>query len=230
MADSKVPQHIAYVIDGNRRWAKERDKPAIFGHQAGFDVLKNIFDYTAEKGVKYVTGFVFSTENWDRSKNEISALMNLFRSKFNKEIKRLHERNVRFVALGRKEKLDQDIIDMIQEGEKLTENNTAGTVSFCFNYGGAWEITEACQKLVAAGEDISNLTPEIFAKYLYHPEVPPVDMLVRTSGEHRTSGFMLYRAAYSELMFVDKNWPDMQESDVDDIIAEYQRRNRRFGK
>ena len=230
MAKEIVPQHIGYIVDGNRRWARERGKPTVFGHKTGFDVLKEIMDYTLERGVKYVTAFVFSTENWDRSQAEIKYLMNLYRDLFTKEVKRLHDKNIRVNILGHKDKLAPDIIKISEESEELTKNNTDGVASFCFNYGGTWEIVEACQKMVAAGENINELTPEIFAKYLYHPEVPPVDMLVRTSGEHRISNFMLYRAAYSELMFPKKYWPDMRKSDVDDIIAEYQHRSRRFGK
>ncbi|MCL2869559.1 polyprenyl diphosphate synthase [Candidatus Saccharibacteria bacterium] len=230
MADTIVPQHVGFIVDGNRRWAKERGKPTFLGHKTGFDKLKEIMDYTHERGVKYVTAFIFSTENWDRSKEEVKYLIDLYRDLFTKEVKRLHEKNVRVNILGHNDGLAPDIIKMTKEGEDLTKNNTKAVASFCFNYGGEWELAEACKQICKSGIDPDTLTPEVIKQHLYHPEVPKMDMLVRTSGEQRISGFMLYRAAYSELMFLKKYWPDMEKSDVDDIIAEYQRRNRRFGK
>ena len=230
MIEKSIPNHIGYIVDGNRRWAKARNLPTLEGHLAGEKVISGIAEANFNRGVKFVTYFIFSTENWSRSREEVKYLMNIFVNYFDKEIKRLHEKNIRVVFLGnRTQKISKKIIGLIEKGEKLTAKNTRGTLALCFNYGGQLEIVEACQKIIEEGVDAAKLTVENFAKYLYHPEVPPVDLLVRTSGEMRISNFMLWRAAYSELLFIDKTWPDMTEVDVDHCINEFSRRNRHFG-
>jgi undecaprenyl diphosphate synthase len=224
-----IPVHIGYIVDGNRRWAKERGLPSIEGHRAGFEVLKKIAEETFDRGVKFVTCFIFSTENWGRSKEEVGYLMKLFENYFDREVNRLHKKGIRVVFLGnRTMKVSKKLVKLMEKGESLTKNNEKGTLGLCFNYGGQLEIAEACQRILDSGA--KEVTPELLAENLYHPEVPPLDMLVRTSGEERISNFMLWRAAYAEMMWVEKNWPDMVTEDVDLILAEYASRNRRHGK
>jgi undecaprenyl diphosphate synthase len=230
MSEKNIPNHIGYIVDGNRRWAKAQGLPSFDGHMAGFNTLIDIVDETFERGVNFVTCYIFSTENWSRTKEEVKYLMGIFVKFFDEEVKKLHKKGIRVVFLGNRTKhVTKNILKLIENGEKLTAKNTRGTLSLCFNYGGQLEIVEACQKIIEKGVDATKLTVENFAKYLYHPEIPVVDLLVRTSGEQRISNFMLWRAAYSELLFLDKTWPDMAATDVDFCIDEFSRRNRRFG-
>jgi undecaprenyl diphosphate synthase len=230
MAKKSIPNHIGYIVDGNRRWAKAQNLPTFEGHRRGLDVAVDITEDSIKKGVRFVTLYLFSTENWQRAKDEVNFLMTLFSKLCGKLTKRLHKQNIRVVFLGnRTQHVKKSLLDLIDKAEELTKNNTGGTLSVCFNYGGQLEIVEACQKIIEEGVEASGLTVENFSKYLYHPEIPPVDLLVRTSGEMRISNFMLWRAAYSELLFVDKNWPDMTAKDVDYCIDEFSRRTRRFG-
>jgi undecaprenyl diphosphate synthase len=230
MAKKSIPNHIGYIVDGNRRWAKAQNLPTFEGHRRGLDVAVDITEDSIKKGVRFVTLYLFSTENWQRAKDEVNFLMTLFSKLCGKLTKRLHKQNIRVVFLGnRTQHVKKSLLDLIDKTEELTKDNTGGTLSVCFNYGGQLEIVEACQKIIKEGIEASELTVENFAKYLYHSEIPPVDLLVRTSGEMRISNFMLWRAAYSELLFVDKNWPDMTATDVDFCIDEFSRRTRRFG-
>lgn len=229
-----LPTHVGYIVDGNRRWARAQGLKSLDGHKRGFEVFKDIAEVTFERGVKYVSAYIFSTENWRRSAEEVSYLMKLFENFFDKEIKKLHEKNVRVVFSGNRTKyVSPKIVELIERGEDLTKDNTAGTLCLCFNYGGQLEIVEATQKIVAkvaAGElRAESITEEIFAQYLYNPEVPPIDLMVRTSGEQRISNFQLWRVAYSEMIFLDKAWPDMTSDDVENVLAQYANRDRRMG-
>ncbi|MDR1300110.1 MAG: di-trans,poly-cis-decaprenylcistransferase [Candidatus Nomurabacteria bacterium] len=225
-----IPNHIGYIVDGNRRWAKSRNLPTFEGHRRGLDVAVDITEDTIKKGVKFVTLYLFSTENWQRAKDEVDFLMGLFSKLCGKLTKRLHKQNIRIVFLGsRTGQVKKSLLSLIDKAEALTRDNTGGTLSICFNYGGQLEIVEACQKIINSGVDAAELTVENFTNYLYYPNVPPVDLLIRTSGEMRISNFMLWRAAYSELLFLDKNWPDMTAQDIDFCIDEFSHRTRRFG-
>jgi undecaprenyl diphosphate synthase len=224
-----IPLHIGYIVDGNRRWAKARGLPSIEGHREGFEVLKKVVEKTFDAGVKFVSCFIFSTENWNRSAEEVGYLMRLFESYFDREVRRLHEKGIRVAFLGnRTEKVSKKLVKLMEKGEELTKGNTKGTLGLCFNYGGQLEIAEACQKIVDSGEKV--VTPELISANLYHAEMPPVDMVVRTSGEERISNFMLWRVSYAEMMWVEKCWPDMTEGDVEGILAEYGSRERRHGR
>jgi undecaprenyl diphosphate synthase len=224
-----IPDHVGYIVDGNRRWAKRRGLPSIRGHEKGFDVLKEIVEVTFDRGVKFVTAFIFSTENWNRSKEEVGYLMGLFEKYFDKEVKKLHERGIKVAFLGnRTQNVSKKLVRLMERGEELTKNNRKGTLGLCFNYGGQLEIAEACQKIIDSGA--KEVIPEMIGDNIYHPEIPPMDMLVRTSGEERISNFMLWRVVYAEMMWVEKCWPDMTESDVDLILNEYASRNRRHGR
>ena len=226
--------HIGFIVDGNRRWAREKGLPTLEGHRRGFDRVELIAENIFDKGVKFASFYLFSTENWSRSEEEVSYLMDLLRRNITRLAKKLKKKGIKMVWQGRTEHAPADVVEKIKDAEEQTKDGTTGTVAICFNYGGHWEIADAASKLVAdMAKNPTNtpeITPEIFAKYLYQPEVPPCDLIVRTSGEQRISGFQLWRSAYSEFLFLDKKFPDMGIEDIDDIIAEYSNRSRRFGK
>lgn len=225
--EDKAPTHIGYIMDGNRRWAKSHGLPTYEGHLAGYNQVKDITKASVDAGVKYISFYAFSTENWNRTEKEVNYLMKLMLRMFTSDLEEVTGENVRIIVAGTDERLDKKIIQAARDAEKRTEHNTRATVLICFNYGGQREIVDAVKKLIISGEEV---TEETISKNLYAPDVPPCDVVVRTSGEHRLSNFMLWRAAYSELIFVDKHWPDMRASDVDNVIKEYNRRARRFGK
>lgn len=224
--DNKIPNHIGFIMDGNRRWAKTHGLPTYEGHLAGYNRVKDVVRASVDAGVKYVSFYAFSTENWDRTEKEISYLMKLFMRMFTSDLEEVVGENVRIVIAGTDERLDKKVIQAARDAEAKTAGNTRATVMLCFNYGGQKEIVDAVKKLAASGEEISE---EGISNHLYAPDVPPCDIIVRTSGEQRLSNFMLWRAAYSELMFVDKHWPDMGAEDVKDVIKEYSSRSRRYG-
>lgn len=227
--NSLTPRHIGYIIDGNRRWAKQHGIPTYEGHLAGYNALREVALETLDAGVEYMSVYVFSTENWKRSQEEVSKLMGLILRLFTTDAKLFHEYNIRLKVLGERAGLDSKIIKGMDALEESTRDNTAGTLAICLNYGGQREIVDAVKKIVQSGVSADEVDDNLIAQNLYGAEVPPVDIIVRTSGEKRLSNFMLWRSAYSELLFLDKPWPDMTKADVDDIIKEYRRRHRRFG-
>lgn len=218
--------HLGIIPDGNRRWAKEQGLPTIDGHKRGMDKFEVLVEAAMNEGIKYITFYLFSTENWNRSEAEVSYLMKLADTYIMKFAKKLAEKNGRIMILGSKDRISPKLASTLEKAEKLTAKCDGITVCFCFNYGGGQEIADAATIAAKEGE----ITPETIRKHLYHPEVPNVDMVVRTSGEQRTSGFMLWRAAYSELMFMEKYYPEIEASDMKLILAEYEKRHRRFGK
>lgn len=219
-------QHLGIIADGNRRWAKAQGLPTIEGHKKGLEAIKRLVKAADEAGVKYLTFYVFSTENWGRSTDEVSYIMKLAETRILKYAKELAENNARMLILGSKNRMSPKLASAIEQAEKITANYTGITVCFCFNYGGEQEIADAAN--IAAGE--GEITPETIRKHLYHPEVPDVDMVVRTSGEERISGFMLWRSAYAEFLFIKKYFPEMEGGDIKEILEIYEKRNRRFGK
>ena len=229
-----VPNHLGFIVDGNRRWAKEHGLPSSEGHRRGYEVLKKMAYVCKERGVKYMSAYIFSSENWGRSADEVGYLMKLFLIAFRQDMRQFIKDGFRITFLGRRDRVSQQILDIIDEAETESACNTDTTLAIHFNYGGHAEIIDAARHLAADVQvgraDLAEMTDDRFRQYLYHPELPDLDMMVRTSGEQRVSGFALWRIAYSELMFLDKKWPDMTEADIDNIIAEYSRRNRRFGK
>ena len=218
--------HLGIIADGNRRWAKERGLPSIEGHREGLKAIERLVDGASEAGIKYITFYVFSTENWGRSEAEVSYIMKLAETKILKYAEKMQKKNGRLRVLGSKNRISPKLMSIIEKAEKITADCDGINVNFCFNYGGEVEIADAATIAASEGE----ITPETIRKHLYHPEVPDLDMVVRTSGEERISGFMLWRASYAELMFIQKYFPEMQEADVDSIIKEFQKRSRRFGK
>ena len=229
MTKKMIPHHIGYIMDGNRRWAKSHGLPVYEGHLAGYNAMKEVLVATLEAGVQYASVYAFSSENWNRQTEEVDKIMGILVSVAKNDADFLIKNNVRVRFMGKREGLSKKVTEAIDAIERKTANGTAGTLALCFNYGGQMEIVDAVKKIVHLDVDVDAITPELVAKNLYEPDVPPCDIIVRTSGEQRLSNFMLWRAAYSELLFIDKNWPDMKPKDVDDIINEYSLRQRRFG-
>lgn len=232
MADEQAPQipkHVGYIVDGNRRWAKKHGLPTYEGHLAGYNALKDVALETLASGVEYMSAYVFSTENWKRSEDEVKRIMALTLRVLSSDIPLFNEHNVRLQVIGSREGVDAKIIKAIENAEAETADNTGGIFALCFNYGGQLEIVDAVKKIVQSGVAVNEINEELIAKNLYAPEVPPIDVVVRTSGEQRLSNFMLWRSAYSEFIFLKKNWPDMTKDDVASIMKEYAKRQRRFG-
>lgn len=220
-------KHLGIIADGNRRWAKSQGLPSIEGHKKGLEVIKKLVAAAGKTDIEYITFYVFSTENWGRSKDEVSYIMKLAETRIMKYAEELAENNAKLVILGSKKKVSPQLASLMKKAEDVTANCTGITVGFCFNYGGEVEIADAA---TIASEVEDEITPETIRKHLYHPEIPNVDMVVRTSGEERISGFMLWRASYAEFMFIEKYFPEMSGNDIKDIIKEYESRSRRFGK
>lgn len=224
-----LPRHIGFIVDGNRRWARQHGLPAYEGHLAGYNALQEVLLETLHRGVAYASAYVFSTENWKRSQDEVGYLMKLLLRVLKSDLPIFIEHGVRLRVVGTRDGLDSALLGAIDEAEAKTRELTGGELLLCLNYGGQLEIADAVKKIVQSGVVAEAITPDLIAEHLYAPEVPPCDLIVRTSGEHRLSNFMLWRAAYSELLFIDKNWPEMTKADVTGILEEYSRRNRRFG-
>jgi undecaprenyl diphosphate synthase len=230
MSETAVPQHLGLILDGNRRWAKENGLPTLEGHKQGADVFKEISRKAFERGVKYVSAYVFSNENWTRTEEEVGYLMKLVIRVVKNYLDEVHQNGIKIVILGRRDGLRKDVLKAIEQAEAKTANNIKGTIALCFNYGGQEEIVDAVKALIEKKTPADEIDAAKIAGAVYRPEIPPVDFMIRTSGEERTSGFMLYRAAYAELYFTGKYWPDFTEADLDSALAEYSRRQRRFGK
>lgn len=224
------PAHIGYILDGNRRWAKKHGLPTYEGHLAGYNALKDVIEATADAGVKYISFYTFSTQNWGRAENEVRGIMRLVRRLFKSDIKQLTDEGFRLVVLGSKDHLPDDIIELVSKAEAVSKDGTRATLAMCFNYGGQEEIIRATRRLIERGVDASDVTLESFNEVLDQPDVPECDLIVRTSGEQRLSDFMLWRSAYSEFLFLDKYWPEMTKEDVVAILNEYKQRERRKGK
>lgn len=222
-----VPTHLGFILDGNRRWAKQHGLPTYEGHLAGYHALKDVILKAADCGVRFVSIYAFSTENWKRSEEEVSGLMGLALRVFKTDLKELIKNQIRVRILGAREGIPPKLLKAMQEVEEKSKEFTRTTVAVCFNYGGQREIVDAVNASLKNGASV--ITEQDIRDHLYEADIPDIDMVVRTSGEQRISNFMLWRVAYSEFHFIDKLWPDMRPSDVDDIIAEYNRRNRRFG-
>ena len=228
----KVPSHVAIILDGNGRWAKERGLTRSMGHDAGFTNLKNISKYILSKGIKVLSVYAFSTENFKRSKDEVDYLMNIFTSKFKSCIKDFNKENIKVIFSGRDKPLPNKVLKAMKELEEATKDNTKGILNICINYGGRSELVDTCKKIskMVANKEISidDINEEFVSRNLYN-DLPDVDLMIRTSGELRLSNFLPWQLVYSEFLFLDKNWPDFEEEDLDKAIIEYQKRTRKFG-
>jgi undecaprenyl diphosphate synthase len=227
---AEIPTHVGFIVDGNRRWAKQHGLPAYEGHLAGYNALQDVLLEALNQGVTYASAYVFSTENWKRSHDEVGRLMGLILKILTSDLHILQEKNVRLRVLGSRQGMSDKVLKAIDEAEEATKDNTAGTLALCINYGGQDEIVSALKRIIESGVKADDVTPELIEQNLYAADIPPCDLIVRTSGEQRLSNFMLWRSAYSELMFLDKNWPDMTKQDVTDILEAYKMRERRIGK
>ncbi len=228
-AEQPIPQHIGFILDGNRRWAKQHGLPTYEGHLAGYNALKDVIAAAADAGVKYISFYSFSTQNWNRAEEEITGIMSLVRRLFKSDIKQLVKDDYKVVVMGSRDRLPADISEMIDKTEEVSRDGTRATLAMCFNYGGQEEVVRAAKRLIESGVSASEVTLESFAGALDHPDIPPCDLIVRTSGEQRLSDFMLWRSAYSEFLFLEKFWPEMTKEDVSAILEEYANRHRRFG-
>nr|WP_307775026.1 isoprenyl transferase [uncultured Cetobacterium sp.] len=222
----KIPNHVAIIMDGNGRWAKQKGMPRTYGHKAGADTLRKILTYSGNIGIKYLTVYAFSTENWKRAKDEVDTLMFLFKTYLKNERKTLMKNNVRFIVSGRKDGVSEDLLKEIHKLEEETKNNTGITLNIAFNYGGRAELVDAFNKMIEKGE--KNITEETVKKYLYN-DIPDPELVIRTSGEIRISNFLLWQIAYSEIYVTEVYWPDFNELELDRAIESYNKRDRRFG-
>ena len=227
---SDIPVHLGLILDGNRRWANANGVSVAQGHRQGYKNLKTVAKAALKYGVRYVSAYVFSTENWQRDKQEVRDIMNILKWALKHEAKEFNKENIRLRVIGSKAKLGAALITAIHDAEKMTENNTAGTILLCLDYGGQQEIVDAVKRIAASGIDPADISADLIAEHLYAPDVPPLDLIIRTSGEQRLSNFMTWEAAYSELAFNDKSWPEFSEADLRSAMDNYSQRQRRFGK
>ncbi len=223
-------QHLAIVMDGNRRWATAQNLPSIEGHRAGYARLKEVGQWCLDRGIKVLTVFAFSTENWKRTEQEVGFLMDLLERALVDELDTFHQKGIRLRIIGRREGLRPSVIRAIERAEEKTKDNVAATLAICVNYGGRLEIVDACKKLIEQGVDPATLDEGSIRSALYWPDMPDPDLIIRTSGEERLSGFLLWQAAYSELYWTKKNWPDFDEQELDTALEVFMSRQRRFGK
>lgn len=227
-----IPNHVGIIMDGNGRWAKQRGMIRSLGHKAGVENLKKLLKHVNKLGVKYVSLYAFSTENFKRDSQEVNFLMETFVKKFTTDFHEIMETNCRVVFSGRKEPLPEDVLAAMASATEQSKNNTGPVLNICINYGGQWEIVDTTRKLCEMyknGEiELEDITPESYNHYLYQ-DLPPLDYVIRTSGELRTSNFMPYQSSYAEYYFPKVLFPDFNEEEFDKSIEEYNRRNRRFG-
>jgi len=228
-----VPRHVAIIMDGNGRWAAARGLPRVEGHRRGVEALRRTVRAARELGISVLTIFSFSSENWSRPQSEIRDLLSLLRRFIRNDLADLHKSNVHVRIIGERDDLSRDIRGLLEEAENLTRDNDGLTLVVAFNYGARHEIARAARRLaieVAEGRlAAGDITPELLARHLDAPDLPDPDVIIRTSGEQRLSNFLLWQAAYSELVFVPINWPDFDRAALEGAIAEYRRRERRFG-
>ncbi|WP_300556724.1 polyprenyl diphosphate synthase [Limnohabitans sp. Rim8] len=230
-ANPTLPQHIAIIMDGNRRWAKNKFMPAAVGHAAGAKRVRDIVKACADMGVAHLSIFAFSTENWKRPADEVTSLMNLFMTYLQKEVNNMNQNGVRLKVVGDKTRFAPMLQDLIARAETQTANNTRITLTVCANYGGRWDLIQATRAWQEAhpGQTLQRLTEEGLAPYLSTAYAPEVDLLIRTGGESRVSNFMLWQAAYAELFFTDDLWPDFSPARLQEAIVWFAGRDRRFG-
>ena len=232
-ASETVPEHVAVIMDGNGRWAKARGRPRAFGHSRGVEAVRNTVESAAEMGVKYLTLFSFSTENWNRPADEVGALFALMRRYVEADLKSLHARGVRIRIIGRRDDLDDDLKAIIKTAEDMTRENDRFNLTIAFNYGGRDEIVRAARKIAEASVrgalNPASIDDAMFADQLDTHDLPDVDLLVRTSGEQRISNFMLWQTAYAEIVFLEVLWPDFSTEHLRGALSQYQNRNRRYG-
>lgn len=225
-----IPLHIAIIMDGNGRWARARGLPRLAGHKAGTENLRRIIEACVEFGVKYLTIYAFSTENWDRPEDEVRGLMNIFDDVFDRELAEMHRQGTQLRHIGRMEGIRKSMQEKMRRGIELTKDNDRLILNVAFNYGGRDEILHVLEELIKAGVKPDEVTENLVSHYLFTSESPDPDLVIRTSGEKRTSNFLLWQSAYAEWVFPDVYWPDFGREELLDAIKEYSQRERRFGR
>ena len=231
--DELLPKHIAIIMDGNRRWAKKRNLPVKMGHKEGAETLKKVIRYANKRGIKYVTVYAFSTENWKREKEEVDSLMSLLEYYLDQFSKEADMENISIKVLGRRKELSDKLLKKIDEVVEGTKNNTGTIFSIALNYGGRDELVTAIKTIAEEAKNnkinIDEIDEKLISDYLYTKNMPDPDLMIRTSGEIRTSNFLPWQLVYSEFLFLDKLWPDFTEDDLEDAIQVFSKRNRKFG-
>lgn len=233
MQIEKTPLHLGIIMDGNRRWAAKKILPVFEGHRRGANKIEEVSQWCLERGIEFLTLYAFSTENWNRPSSEVNYIINLGKWLFPKKINRAHEKGIKIRVIGEKERLGIKIQNIIQRAENLTRNNDKLVLTLAISYGGRAEILEGVRKIVREGVKSEDITEQTFRQRLWTAELPDVDLMIRTSGEERSSGFLMWGSwgsAYSEFYVCHKYWPDFSEKDLDEALTEYAKRRRRFGK
>jgi len=227
---TNLPEHVAIIMDGNSRWAKQHGLPRFKGHWAGARNVRRVVEVLAEYNVRYLTLFAFSTENWERPKSEVKGLLRIFREMIDSELKLLHEKGVRLRHLGTTNRLPTSLQRKVEKAIELTKGNAGMTLNIAFDYGGRTEITDAMRRLLTNKVSPEEINELLVRDYLYAPEIPDPDLIIRTGGEMRLSNFFLWQAAYSELYFTDVLWPDFNKMEINKALAAYASRQRHFGR
>ena len=220
--------HLAIIMDGNGRWANQKNKQRVFGHEKGAQTAKKIINDCVKRGIPYLTLYTFSKENWSRPAKEVDALMILLSKMLKSEIENMMRNNIRFNIVGRLEEIPEETRDWVLSTIEKTKNNTGLVLTLALNYGGRQEIVDAFNSLMKS--EVKIINEEILKNHLYCPEMPDPDMIIRTGGEYRLSNFLLWQSAYAEIYVCDKNWPDFDEDELDKVLKEYENRNRTFGR
>lgn len=223
------PNHVAIIMDGNGRWAVDRGLPRTQGHRAGVERIRSVVDYMANHDVKYVTIYAFSTENWNRPKEEVSGIMTILREVIHDQTQELHEHGVRIIHLGSTDRLDEKLKKSVSYAQNLTKDNEGITLSIAFDYGGRREILEAIKALITNNISAETLTEEMLGEYLYTANIPDPDLIIRTGGEYRMSNFLLWQSAYSEFYTTSTPWPELGPQEIEEAFRSYRNRKRRFG-
>lgn len=227
--DSSLPRHVAIIMDGNGRWAKQRGLPRIEGHRAGAKNVRKVARAFADHGIKYLTLFAFSTENWDRPKEEVTGLLHLLSQSIDEEIQRFHQANIKLVHIGKPDRLPLELKRKVKSATELTKDNTRMTLCLAFDYGSRSEIVDAVRCIKEGNVSPEGISEAIFSSYLDTADIPDPDLLIRTGGEFRLSNFLLWQVAYSELYFTPVSWPDFNEKEIEKALLDYKQRQRRFG-
>ena len=230
---NKIPCHVAIIMDGNGRWAKKRSLPRLAGHKKGSDAIKTTIECCIERSIKYLTIYAFSSENWNRSDDEVKGLMQLLRTFLDKELNNLNKQDISLRVIGDKSKLDDDINKKILDAERLTQSNKTLVLNIALSYGSRQEIVNSCKLLLehvtTNNKDIEVVDEEFFEQFLYTKNTPDPDLLIRTGGEKRLSNFLLWQSAYTELFFIDTLWPDFSSKEMELALKEFSMRERRYG-
>lgn len=229
-AGSAIPRHIAIIMDGNGRWATKRFLPRVAGHAKGVEILRNVVESCALRGVEYLTLFAFSSENWRRPADEVSMLMRLFMTALEREVTKMHVNDIRLRVVGDLSRFDDKLRAMIANAERRTAGNSRLTLTICANYGGRWDIVQAVEKMVAANPGAASFTETQLSDHLAMSYAPEPDLFIRTGGEQRISNFLMWQLAYAEMYFTETYWPDFDDAALDAAIASFQQRERRFGR